>query len=63
MDLADTQVGQILIPVEDLERATAFYRDTLGITFLFSFAGHAASPPEFRSRGESPTRTRAGSTW
>ncbi len=36
MDLADTQVGQILIPVEDLERATAFYRNTLGIPFLFS---------------------------
>lgn len=36
MDLAGTQVGQILIPVEDLERATAFYRDTLGIPFLFS---------------------------
>lgn len=36
MDLADSQVGQILIPVENLERSTAFYRDTLGIPFLFS---------------------------
>lgn len=36
MDLADAQVGQILIPVENLERSTAFYRDTLGIPFLFS---------------------------
>ncbi len=36
MDLSDAQVGQILIPVENLEGATAFYRDTLGIPFLFS---------------------------
>ena len=36
MDLADSTVGQLLIPVEDLERAIAFYRDTLGLRFLFS---------------------------
>jgi len=36
MDLSDAHVGQILIPVENLEGATAFYRDTLGIPFLFS---------------------------
>lgn len=36
MDLADATVGQLLIPVEDLERATAWYRDTLGLRFLFS---------------------------
>jgi len=36
MDLADATVGQVLIPVEDLDRAIAFYRDTLGIRFLFT---------------------------
>ena len=40
MDLSDATVGQLLIPVENLERAIAFYRDTLGITFLF------AAPPQ-----------------
>ncbi len=29
------KIGQIAIPVRDLERAVAFYRDTLGMTFLF----------------------------
>lgn len=29
-------IGQIAIEVRDLERATAFYRDTLGLKFLFS---------------------------
>src|SRR5690348_18469368 len=28
-------IGQHLIPVTDLARATAFYRDTLGMRFLF----------------------------
>lgn len=36
MDLAQATVGQLLIPVQDLGRAVAFYRDTLGIKFLFS---------------------------
>jgi methylmalonyl-CoA/ethylmalonyl-CoA epimerase len=36
MDLSDATVGQILIPVENLERGIAFYRDTLGLRFLFS---------------------------
>lgn len=35
-DLKDATVAQILIPVDDLERAIPFYRDTLGIPFLFS---------------------------
>lgn len=30
------KIGQIAINVHDLERATAFYRDTLGLTFLFA---------------------------
>ena len=29
------QIGQIAIPVRELERAVAFYRDTLGMQFLF----------------------------
>jgi methylmalonyl-CoA/ethylmalonyl-CoA epimerase len=36
MDLGDATVAQLLIPVEDLDRAIAFYRDTLGLRFLFS---------------------------
>ena len=31
-----SEVGQISIPVEDLERATSFYREALGMRFLFS---------------------------
>jgi methylmalonyl-CoA/ethylmalonyl-CoA epimerase len=30
-----TQIGQIAVPVSDLQRAIAFYRDVLGIQFLF----------------------------
>ena len=29
------QIGQIAVPVGDLEQAIAFYRDTLGMRFLF----------------------------
>ncbi len=36
MDLAESTVGQILIPVKDLEKGIAFYRDTLGLRFLFT---------------------------
>ena len=36
MDLADAKVAQLLIPVDDFEAGVAFYRDTLGIPFLFS---------------------------
>lgn len=35
-DLSDASVGQLLIPVEDLARGTAFYRDQLGLRFLFT---------------------------
>ena len=31
-----TEVGQTSIPVTDLERATSFYREALGMRFLFS---------------------------
>lgn len=30
-----TGIGQIAVPVHDLERAIAFYRDTLGLPLLF----------------------------
>jgi methylmalonyl-CoA/ethylmalonyl-CoA epimerase len=31
-----SEIGQIAVTVTDLERATAFYRDRLGIPYLFS---------------------------
>ena len=31
-----SQIGQISIPVHDLERAVAFYRDALGMRYLFA---------------------------
>jgi methylmalonyl-CoA/ethylmalonyl-CoA epimerase len=34
-------IGQISIVVKDLERATAFYRDVLGLPVLFTFPGLA----------------------
>jgi len=34
-ELALNQIGQIAIPVSDVERAIAFYRDVLGMRFLF----------------------------
>lgn len=34
-------IGQILVPVRDVGRATAFYRDALGMRFLFAFPGMA----------------------
>ena len=44
--MADTKValstiGQIAITVKDVDRATRFYRDTLGLRFLFQFPGLA----------------------
>jgi methylmalonyl-CoA/ethylmalonyl-CoA epimerase len=37
-----TQIGQIAINVQDLQRAVAFYRDTLGMHFLFEAPGGLA---------------------
>jgi methylmalonyl-CoA/ethylmalonyl-CoA epimerase len=34
-DFGLNQIGQIAIPVTDLERAVTFYRDVLGMRFLF----------------------------
>jgi catechol 2,3-dioxygenase-like lactoylglutathione lyase family enzyme len=57
-----SKVGQIAMPVDDVVRATAFYRDALGMKFLFDAPGMAffdlsgvrlmlAAPekPEFRA--------------
>jgi methylmalonyl-CoA/ethylmalonyl-CoA epimerase len=30
-----SQIGQIAVPVDDIDRAVAFYRDVLGMKFLF----------------------------
>ncbi len=34
-DFGLDQIGQIAVPVADIERAIAFYRDILGMRFLF----------------------------
>ena len=34
-DFGLTQIGQIAVPVSDIDRATSFYRDVLGMNFLF----------------------------
>jgi len=36
MNLANAKVAQLLVPIDDFDRGVAFYRDTLGIPFLFS---------------------------
>src|SRR3970282_2084980 len=35
------QIGQIRIQVTDLDRAVTFYRDALGMAFLYAFPGMA----------------------
>ena len=34
-DFALSQIGQVAMPVRDVEKAIAFYRDVLGMRFLF----------------------------
>jgi catechol 2,3-dioxygenase-like lactoylglutathione lyase family enzyme len=36
-----SRIGQIAIVVKDVDRATAFYRDVLGMRFLFAYPGLA----------------------
>jgi catechol 2,3-dioxygenase-like lactoylglutathione lyase family enzyme len=36
-----SRIGQIALTVHDLDRAVAFYRDKLGMAFLFQFPGLA----------------------
>ena len=40
MNLSNATVAQVMIPIEDFDRGMGFYRDTLGIPFLF------AAPPQ-----------------
>jgi catechol 2,3-dioxygenase-like lactoylglutathione lyase family enzyme len=39
--LADTRLMQITLPVKDLDRSVAFYRDVLGVKVLFVVKGAA----------------------
>jgi methylmalonyl-CoA/ethylmalonyl-CoA epimerase len=39
--LSLSRIGQIAITVKDVERSTSFYRDVLGMRFLFAFPGLA----------------------
>ncbi len=36
MNLSNATVAQIMIPIEDFDRGVSFYRDVLGLPFLFS---------------------------
>lgn len=54
MDLADATVGQVLIPVTDLDRAVTFYQETLGCRFLFR------APPQMSFFQAGPTRLLVG---
>ena len=40
MNLSDASIAQLMIPVDDFDRGVAFYRDVLGLPFLF------AAPPQ-----------------
>ena len=40
MSLGNAKIGQLMLPVADFERGIAFYRDVLGLPFLF------AAPPQ-----------------
>lgn len=59
-----TSIGQIAVPVSDIERAVAFYRDVLGMRFLFQ------APPSLgffdcggvRLMLDGPAKAQAGSS-
>ena len=36
MNLSNATVGQLMIPVGDFDRGVSFYKETLGLPFLFS---------------------------
>jgi len=40
MNLSGATIGQLMIPVDEFDRGIAFYRDVLGLPFLF------AAPPQ-----------------
>jgi methylmalonyl-CoA/ethylmalonyl-CoA epimerase len=56
MNLSDATVGQLLIPVGNYERGVAFYRDILGLPFLF------AAPPQMAFFTCGPIRLLVGVT-
>lgn len=41
-ELGISGIGQIAIPVHDVQRSTAFYRDTLGFPLVFEVPGEMA---------------------
>ena len=36
MNLANATIAQLMIPIDDFERGVSFYKDVLGLPFLFS---------------------------
>lgn len=64
-DLAAASIGQIAVVVHDVDRALAFYRDRLGLPFLFQFPGLAfvrAGPVRLMlSKPEQPEHDHRGS--
>lgn len=54
MNLSNATVTQIMIPIEDFERGVSFYRDILGIPFLFS------APPQMAFFTCGPVRLLVG---
>jgi len=54
MNLSNATVAQIMIPVEDFDRGVSFYRDVLGIPFLF------AAPPQMAFFSCGPVRLLVG---
>ena len=41
VNIGISRIGQIAVNIHDLDRATTFYRDTLGLPLLFSASGMA----------------------
>ena len=54
-DLSQSRIGQIAVVCKDVARATAFYRDTLGLRFLFA-AGPSLAVLRLRRRRASCSR-------
>ena len=54
MNLSNATVAQIMIPIEDFDRGVSFYRDVLGIPFLF------AAPPQMAFFSCGPVRLLVG---
>ncbi|MGH9572068.1 MAG: VOC family protein [Candidatus Acidiferrales bacterium] len=40
-EIGISRLGQVYIPAQDVERATAFYKDILGLSLLFTTSGMA----------------------